>query len=304
MEQTVDPATRDFNYDVIRAEDQKPSELLSRLTDLVMTFPMMAERRVVVIRNFDSIPLPARKKIADVLAGTPETTMVILEGEKASLAPKPKSGCAAESFKPIYENNLPAWIRQRFRKLGFRVDDEVIGLLINNIGAELGELNSEIEKTALIAGGSDRVTIENARSVVGAFRRETMYGFCNAVGCGDMPESLRILTVILNTEKNRETYILSVLASHLLKIATFHAQLGEGVPRQEAMKTVSPSPFLWKLNNMDKQVGYMNEHTIRRAMNAIARTESLLKKSAGYKRLLLELMLPFVMPAGAGKRSA
>ena len=52
----VDKATRDFNLDVIHSEDfkNKSDEFITKFAELIITFPMIAQRRVVVIRNFDT----------------------------------------------------------------------------------------------------------------------------------------------------------------------------------------------------------------------------------------------------------
>ncbi len=49
--EVVDEATRDFNLDTIRPEDFA----VGKLSELIMTFPMIASRRIIVLRDFDSI---------------------------------------------------------------------------------------------------------------------------------------------------------------------------------------------------------------------------------------------------------
>src|SRR5207248_1685666 len=47
----VDPATRDFNLDVLRGGDVDPE----RLASVLATPPMMAEWRVVVVRDVEAL---------------------------------------------------------------------------------------------------------------------------------------------------------------------------------------------------------------------------------------------------------
>jgi DNA polymerase III subunit delta len=302
VEAAVDPSTRDFNYDILRTADvmpQKQMELAIRFADLAMTFPMMAERRVVVFRDFDSLQKEVQKKISLVLADAPDSTLAVIEGEKAKLSPAPKQGVANESFKRVYERDLPNWIKQRFRARGRTVADDAIALLINNAGIELPELDSEIEKITIASGEEMRINAELTERVVGVFKRDTVYGLANAVGSGEFAEAARILRNLMDTEKNKETYYTSTLLSHILKLADYNRRVGEGEPAEEAMKTVTASPFIWKLNHMDKQVRNFNPRMIRRALMTLVRTESQLKKSGMDNRLLMELMLPFVTPTSA-----
>ena len=216
--------------------------MIGRLNGLVMTFPMMADRRVVVIRNFDSIRKDRKKAVCGVIAGTPETTLVVVEGDSAKLSPKPKSGLLSESFKPVYENRLPGWIRERFRARGRSVEDGVIGLLINNVGTMLRELDSEIGKMAVAAGDGERITEEVASRVVGQFKRDTVYGLCNAVGLGNLELAAKILANLLETEPGKETYFLSSMISHIAKLGEYNRLTGEGLPQAEAMKNGHRKP--------------------------------------------------------------
>ena len=59
IDAAVDPATRDFNLDVRRGTDVDPESLLS----LLSTPPMMAERRLVVVKDVNALKKAARAAI-------------------------------------------------------------------------------------------------------------------------------------------------------------------------------------------------------------------------------------------------
>ncbi len=272
------------------------ADLTGRLSEMVMTFPMMAARRVVVIRNFDSIRKDRRKAVAEIIAKTPDTTLVVVEGDDAKLSPKPKTGFLRESFKQVWENQLPGWIRERFRARGRSVEDGVIGLLINNVGIVLRELDSEIGKIIVASGSEERITEETATRVVGQFKRDTVYGLCNAVGLGDLELAAKILTNLVETESGKETFFLSSIISHIAKLGEYNRLVSERTPHTEAMKTVTHSPFIWKLNRYGEQAKNFSPQRVRRAMIFLCRTDSMIKKSSLENRLFLELALPFITP--------
>ncbi|MDP2983518.1 MAG: DNA polymerase III subunit delta [Candidatus Latescibacter sp.] len=316
IEETVDKATRDFNYDSLWPEDfkknrgpRKSEDLwgdnedskrdngVGRFSSLLQTYPMMAERRVIVFRFFDDLHPEIRKKICALLQRTPETTLVILEGEKISLSPKPSSvSYREETFKQIYDNKLPDWIRKQFAKRGKKITEDAIALMINNVGSVLGELNKEIEKVVVAVEDKNPVTVTDVEKIVGTFRRYTTYALCNAVGAGDFGEAAHVLTNLMETEKNKETWYITLLASHLMKIAEYNAQIKAGTPPGQAMKVLTASEFLWKTNKYGIQVKNFGWQEVRRALIRLADTDSSLKKSSLDHRLIMELMLPFIMP--------
>jgi len=299
LEATVDEATRDFNLDTFTPETFSQENFSA----LLLTFPMMAERRVIVLRDFDTLHAETRKKACETIKETPDTTLVIVEGGKASLSPKPPAKVLrAESFKQIYEERLPPWIQARFARRGKRAQQEAVALLINNVGTALRELDSEIEKITIAVGDNEQVTGDDVSRIVGAFRRDTVWNLCNAVGLGDFDNAARILASLLETEKNRESFYIGSLATHIVKAADFNSRVKNGVPRGEAMKSVVANSWFWKLNRMDEQTRRIDQKAARRMLELLAETDSKMKRYTLNKRLMMELALPLL--AGERKSSS
>jgi DNA polymerase III delta subunit len=265
---------------------------------MVTEYPMMAVRRVVVLRFFDNVEKDVKKKIAEALKDVPETTLVIIEGDKIALTPKPPSRfILEETFKPIYYSGLPSWIQKRFAKRGKRASDGAVEILQNNIGEALRELDGEIEKIVMVAGDASTVTEEHTEKIVGEFRRYTVYALQNAVGIGNFAEAVHILRALSEEEKNRETYFTLILASHIMKIAEYNSLVRSGVSRSEAIKALKENEYgRWKYNKMNEQVRNFGESEVRRALTVLADTDSDLKRSGIGKELIMELMLPRIMP--------
>lgn len=297
VDASVDHATRDFNYDTLYPEDIQKFEDVRKLADLVLSYPMMAQRRVVVIRFFDNMAADVRKKIAEAVKDVPETTLVLIEGEKAALSPKPPERYfRQETFKRIYESGLPKWIRGRFAKRGKRVSEGAIALLMNNVGDVLLDLDAEIGKVADLVQDRQLITEEDVQRIVGMFRRFTVYSLQNTVGMGDFPEAARILRNLMEMERNRETYYVMSVASHIIKLAQYNALVKNGTPHAEALKSVGETEFLWKLNKKDMQARlFRDPERVRRALETLAETDSRLKSSSVGKELLMELVLPAIM---------
>jgi DNA polymerase III delta subunit len=294
----VDQATRDFNYNSLYPQDLQKFADVRRFADLVTAYPMMAARRVVVVRFFDDVLLEMRKKVAEALKDIPETTLVIIEGEKAALTPKPTDRhFRAETFKPIYESKLPDWIRGRFAKRGKRISESAVVLMMNNVGIVPLELDAEIGKVTDMVRDKAFVTEEDVERIVGKFRRFTVYALQNAVGMGDFPEAARVLQNLMEMEKGRETWYVMSLATHIMKLGQYNMLLKKGSSPADALKELGEPEFLWKVNRKDIQArNFKDPDKVRRALETLADADSRLKSSSVDKSLLMELVLPAVMP--------
>ncbi len=287
----VESPTRDFNLDVMYPEDFSPKNL----SDLMMTFPMMAARRVVVLRNFDRLNKNVQKRVSEIVANTPETTLVIIEGEKAKLSPIPKQYTRTETFKPVYDNQLPGWIRERFRNRGKTIDENGIMLLINNVGGVLGEINSEIEKILITAGEANFITRDDVQKVVGSFKRDTVYSLCDAVGLGNFGETVRIFNNLMVAEKGKETYYIGSLISHIMKLSEYNRLIKNGIPHNEASKVVIASSNLWKRKRCSDQAKRLTSPVVRRALTVLGRLESNLKRSSIDNKLMIDMIVPLLV---------
>ncbi len=138
--------------------------------------------------------------------------------------------------------------------------------------------------------------------VVGPFKRETVWGLCNAVGLNDFNEAVNILANLMEAGKDskdnkiNETAIVYHLNSHIMKISEYKSLIKKGVPKEVAMKVVTPYPFFWKRNKMEEQTRNLNPQMIRRALTVLGRMESTLKRSSIDKKLLMEFLIPLMMP--------
>lgn len=293
LDAAVDPATKDFNFDTFPGDTFK-SDTLPRFAELIVTFPMMAERRVIVLRNFEAVHVETRKKVAEVVKGTPDTSLVVIEGDEVKLTPKP-AHLLAEYFKPIYESDLPSWINRRFAKRGRKIKPDAVALLINNVGSGLRDLDSEIEKVVTATGDDGAVTVEDVARFVGEFKKDTIWNLCNAIGLRNFDDATDITGRLLEAAKsNSESGLIASLGGHIMKIAEYNRQRASGVSHDEAMKTMTSSPFLWKLNKYDAQVRNYPDKSVRRALTILARADSSMKKYSQDKRLMMELLVPLL----------
>jgi DNA polymerase III subunit delta len=300
VEASLDPATKDFNHDVFYGFDMQKTADAGRFGDIVLSLPLMAERRIVVLRFWDDAGKNSpdlKKKIAGILADTPDTTLVLIEGDKISLGLKPVPRfIREESFKPVYENALPSWIEGRFRKRGKRAAPEVVAILRNNVGNQLRELDGEIEKIVMVAGDAPNIVMKVAEKIVGEYRRYTVYGLQTAIGTGNFAEAAAILRSLMESEKGKETTFTMNIAAHIMKLSAYNSMRKSGVSHDEALKETGGNPFFWKLNDMGRQVRNFGDEEVRRALTVLAETDSDFKRSGIDNALLMELALPRIMP--------
>lgn len=211
----VDPATRDFNLEIRRAAELTAETLGS----LLATPPMMAERRVLVVRDPGALRKDARTALDRYLARPAPDAVVMLvapAGGKVDKALLDRT--TAVEFQPLTGDRVPRWIAFHTESVhGTAITPEAAALLQDAVGNELTHLALEIEKLASYAAGR---TIEEAdvTAVVGVRREETTGAFLDAVAARDAVGALNRLPGLLQQPKQNGVVLVMALSTQMLAI--------------------------------------------------------------------------------------
>jgi DNA polymerase-3 subunit delta len=222
--QAVDPATRDFNLDV-RAGAELDAETLS---SLVATPPMMAERRVVVIRDVAALKKDARKALdgyleraarADRDAADIVLVLVATGGEKAKVDRALAAAAMAVEFQPLTGDRVPKWIAHHAKtELGASITPAAAELLQSAVGSDLPALASELDKLASYTNGAE-IDEDAVTAVVGVRRGETLGDFLDRVAERDAAGALALLAHVLEQPKTSGVSIVMALTTQMLALA-------------------------------------------------------------------------------------
>ena len=295
IEAHLDPATRDFNLDRVRGSDVSVEDLAR----IVATPPMMAEWRVVVVREaevFAGSP-KARDLVLDLAESPPADLALILaaripERSKAKFYSELKKTAQAVEFKALTQDDVPGWLMEQ-AKLRFAVplDVEAARALAQGIGTDLGILSQELEKLAGVAGEDSRITLEHVRAAGTILPRQDRWQWFDLVGNRRFEEAATGLHILLAQGETGVGLTIG-LTTHLLR-------LGLTVERgPDALERTLPPPQKWLSQSIAKQARGWTSQAIRDAVLGLLRVDRLLKASSLSDEHHLEEWLLTLMSSG------
>jgi DNA polymerase III subunit delta len=225
VDAAVDPSTRDFNLEQRRGADLDAEVLDS----LLSTPPMLAERRVVVVRDVDKLKKDARK-LLDAYLKRPAPDCVLLlvspSGVKADRELTDRS--TAVEFAPLTGDRLPKWVMYQVETvLGGTITPDAISLLVEAVGEDLSQLAVELEKLASFSdGGIDEAAVS---AVVGVRREESMGALLDAIAARDATRALDLLPGVLQQPKMNAVLLTMHLTTQTMALAYGEAARARGV---------------------------------------------------------------------------
>jgi len=226
----LDPASRDFNLDT-RGAAELDSETLGVL---LSTPPMMAERRVVVLRDVNALKKDARKALDEYLKTPAPDLLLIMTGAAGT---KPDAALSASAtaleFDFLTGDRIPKWIAHHATsELGLRISEPAVELLQAAVGSDLHQLSGELDKLASYVQGRDEEIGEDAvAAIVGVRRGETQADLLDAVADRNVSRSLELIPHVLAQPKTTAVSVVMALSTQMLAISWGRARLDEGLSR-------------------------------------------------------------------------
>ncbi len=197
IERGLEPAERDFNLDQRNAQGLEPEALHA----LVNTLPMMAARRVVVIRDIDLWKKKSgpREVLERYLANpSPETVLVLVErapGEDKERNWAPDPTLLAGSYGVLVDrlpvDRVPRWLAYHARRLGVSFGEGAAEHLALAADYDLGALRSELEKLASLEGEGP-LSRDQVGDLVGIRHGETLEDWVEALISDDTAAAARL----------------------------------------------------------------------------------------------------------------
>ena len=221
IDAAVDPATRDFNLDQRRGADLDAAEVAS----LLGMPPMMAERRVVVIKDVGSLRKDARQALDAYLKSPAGETLLVLTTVADGKADTGLLDRAqAVEFDQLNGAQVPAWIVARATELGATISPAAMDLLQSAVGADLSQLGIELNKLASYCGVRE-IDEAAVSDIVGVRREETLGRLLDAVANRDVGAALALVAPILHQPKMGAVYVVMTLTTQMLALAVMQARV-------------------------------------------------------------------------------
>lgn len=206
----VPESERDFNLDIMYGQDTNVDRILS----IIRSFPMMAEKRVVLIRDF--FGLSQLREQADDKPGSlddlipylenpnPSTLLVLMDEKKPNgntrfgKAVKKNKNVGYYEFNSVPEYRLPEWIAEWAMVNHKKQFDPVAAqYLAQFVGDNLLQLTSEIDKLCTYKKEGEPITQQDIRELVGISKDYTIFELKDAIIKRDTAKSLFIADQIL-----------------------------------------------------------------------------------------------------------
>jgi DNA polymerase-3 subunit delta len=237
----VPPPARGFNYDVVEG---KPSA--QRIVALAQTLPMMAQKRLIYVRELAGMPADEAEPLLAYVAKPNPSTVIVAVTSKLDKRVKLYSTLSKKGFLHVLEapkpQALPAWVTAEARDLGVVFAPQAIARLVDAVGGDLSRLVLAVEQLSLYAG-KRAVTSDDVDDLIADTRERSVFELTDAIGAADRKRALAAVASLVD-QRESAVGVIVMLARHVRQMAMVHALRAHNTPRPQWGPKLGVPPFI------------------------------------------------------------
>lgn len=276
---------RGFNLDIMYGNEADTRDVVSHAS----SFPMMAEHRVVIVRDADK--LAQSEILANYIERPSPSTCLILACTKPDFRKKPFVTARKHAFvvecKPLWENQIPSWIAKQAKKDKREIQPDAASMLAAYVGTSLRELSNELEKLYIYVGEKRSITVDDITAVVGVSKEFSIFELQWAIGLKDTRKATEVLERLMGSGE-QPVVMVAVMTKFFQTIWKLLDVRRRNVP--QAQQTTQAGIFMFH----EKYSQVASRFTIREIEDvflSLAEVDEKLKSSGGDPKLLLQMFI-------------
>lgn len=184
----LSPEFEDMNFACL--DDKKLS--VARLSEELMSVPVMSDRRMVVVKNsgiFENSKLNDYKTVCELILDMPEYICVIFcerdfdKKKEKNLEPLRKVG-EIVNFDLLSPVQLERWLDRLFADKGKTILPRDIGTMIKLCGQSMAPLFNEANKLISFVGNREKITADDVEKVVSKSTETRIFDVIDNIAAG------------------------------------------------------------------------------------------------------------------------
>ncbi|MGB3261163.1 DNA polymerase III subunit delta [Paenisporosarcina sp.] len=190
--------------------------------------------------------------------------------------------------KPLEGNDLTVWVQSIVSKEHKSMTADAIARLIETVGQDLVQLQSELHKMATYIGEEPEITKEVVELLMTRTLEQDAFQLLNAYLRGDTTTALSVYHDLLR-QKEEPIMLTALLASQIRLMSNVRYLQKKGYHAQAIAKQLKVNPYRVKLIVESRQ--QVGEERLLEVLHRLASADYQLKTSSGRRERILELFL-------------
>ncbi len=283
----------DFNLYTFYGKDISLESLINAIT----SYPVMADHKVVVLREADLLKKDEKEPLLPYLERPDDSGCLIVMTEKPDFRQKffqilEKNGTVVQ-FDRLNESDMPEMIRSLLAENGKKISDSASFMMTARLNLSLQELDAEIGKLVNYVGEREDISDEDVEAVTGISRQFNTFELCQRTGNRDFAGALSVLRHLLTKGEEPAGMIALIFRQYniLWQIAESREQrLASADIEQLIFERFRIPPYIVRTEYI-RQAGKYDTRHLRKSFDYILQADRDIKSISVKPGLILEKLI-------------
>ncbi|MGD9900004.1 MAG: DNA polymerase III subunit delta [Calditrichaceae bacterium] len=203
LEQEIfpDPSAKSLNLSLLYGTESTLAEVISAS----LAYPMLSNKKLVIVRDLNRLDISDPEYFEKYLKHPLDSTCLVLSSEetgKTKIFQTIKKIAITVECNPIRDNNIFQFLKERSKQSEIAIEDPAIHFLIDHIGANLLNLDLELEKVRNYKGDQSLITVDDLSVTTGISKETNVFALQGALARRQLTLSLQISKKLLDSGEN------------------------------------------------------------------------------------------------------
>ncbi len=228
---------RAFNQTILYGKDVDHMAVV----DTARRYPMMSSHQVVILKEAQDMR-SLSELLSYVVKPMESTILVICHKHKrfnfnSNFGKALKKHTLVFESKPLYDNQVPAWITSYLKKKKLKITPKASELIAEYLGTDLSKVANELDKLAINLPPDTEVNGQHIEANIGISKDYNIFELQRALGQRDVLKANRIINYFAaNPKKNPMPVLIGALYGYFSKVYMYHA--AKNLPEKELLSTL------------------------------------------------------------------
>lgn len=230
VDRAIPADNRDFDFTIHYGDDMSAYNAIAEFS----ISPFIAERKVILIRKFDSLKAAEQQKIIDEFTKVDVENVLVLTAERFDNRLKISKqilllGEVIQCKSPYKAEDMLPWLNEAAKGYGKVFNRQAALLFVNKLELDFNHAANELEKLALYCHDKKSIDITDVQLCTGESKSHNIFDFINSVGDKDIRQSFIIMENLLSNNE-APVFIISMLIRFFVQLWRINGLRAKNLP--------------------------------------------------------------------------
>lgn len=279
-----DTSSRSLNRIILYGSENS----LSEIVNACLSYPMMSDYKMVVVREFARIKTTDADVFTKYLENPQKSNILILSAEdtgKSAFFKKISEKAVNVDCRPVPDYKIAGWLKEYIQQKNINMTTQAVNMLAEYTGSNLLNIEHELNKVIEYKKDNSEITADEIIAVTGMSKEYNVFTLQKALAEKNIKKSFLISKNLIDAGENINL-IVSILYSFFKKVYMVAKLRASGTAQAQIAQQLRISDFQFR--DISATTNKYNINALEKCVKILQNSDRTIKNSAQDDRVTIQ----------------